>query len=199
MPIRLTEVPPQVAEEIESALVRLHEARLTLEPEASAPVAMTAAVPLHSAPSDQVAEGNWLSGARQFGWRSLLEFADGSVGYADVEQTGDRFDFARTSRGARATALVEAAAGLGDDIGLPDTELRIVEAPEVRLSAIWLAGEEDLFIPFQGLEGGLMGRARFLAESTEHARRYQQGLRQAQLEEEQDDGDDQPIQREDGI
>jgi hypothetical protein len=90
--------------------------------------------------------------AKHIGWRYLIEPADGgAVAYADVKETGGGdARFTSLSRNRNAERLMEAAQ-LAEKIAkeLPgDCEARILDVPAIYISAIWLTGNKQIFIPY---------------------------------------------------
>lgn len=187
MAIRLPEAPNEVTEFMEAVLLDLHGARS--EQGAPAPISISPPVRLLSVAGDQVAEGGWLGAARQHGWRAVVEFEGGLFGLIDVEDRDGALEFTRLSTGARTEATLAAAAMLtGKDEEL-EAELAMIEAPEVRLSAIWLRsdGDQDLFLPFEGMpepgfETRLVERETFMTESRDYARAFRAGTFGARAE-----------------
>ncbi|ACA16253.1 hypothetical protein M446_1763 [Methylobacterium sp. 4-46] len=116
-------------------------------------------IPLYRLGLDQVsAEG--VSGAEPVGWRYLLEAGSGSAAVADLGQrAGDEARFASLSRGDSARRLMDAAAlaaTIADGKPTP-YEIRILDVPALHVSAIWLSGKPDIFIPYldiKRLRGG---------------------------------------------
>ncbi|MHA0337303.1 hypothetical protein [Sphingomonas aquatilis] len=177
MPVRIQMAPPEVSEALEVALVELHDARVEDGLELAAPVSTTPPFPLLTVQGAQVAEGNWLGGLLHVGWRSVVEFADGSFGLADVVPEGERLMLASLSRGARTEALLKAAHSLDDGEELPDVNLAVLWAPEVRLSALELRGEGlHAFLPFEGMPARFYLVEEFLVASRDYARGFRDGV-----------------------
>lgn len=97
------------------------------------------------------ANKEFLPRAEFMGWRYLMERAGtGDAAYADVRQENETARFVSISRNENAAALI-AAAHIAQDVAatLPgDCEFRTIEVPSVKLSAVWLANQIHLFIPY---------------------------------------------------
>lgn len=100
---------------------------------------------------DISADPSTIDKAQLTGWRYLMEKADAAdTAYADVRKTDNASRFVSLSKNENATALV-AAAHLAQKVAESlegDVEFRIIEVPAVKLSAVWLAGETNIFIPY---------------------------------------------------
>jgi hypothetical protein len=89
--------------------------------------------------------------AEMFGWRYLVEDPhDQGAGFADVKVSGGSAQFTSFSKNKNAYRLIEAAHLAQAVAEKKDAayEARILEIPQVYVSAIWLAGPESIFIPY---------------------------------------------------
>jgi hypothetical protein len=136
---------------------------------------LTAPIPLYSA-SRAGFPASPLEELPQFGWRAIALDSQGEKGFADVEQRQEGLVFSRLLKGPQVDAFVEAAHfAEGEESHLEDVELRIIEAPDLRVAAIWLfgQGQESKFIPYQGHVPELMSEGGFrklLAKRREQVR-----------------------------
>lgn len=94
-----------------------------------------------------------LTRANRVGWRYLVERGDISE-FADLYCEDDGgVTFGSLSRGSVARQLEKAAECAYDvALGKDERTLRILEVPALSSSALWLAGNTDVFIPFRARE-----------------------------------------------
>lgn len=129
---------------------------------------VTAAIPLFSFGAESVQDGFSLEDAEPFGWRSLLVGDDGSQRFADVEQKRDgTFRYSRITSSPFVEQMIVAAGLIEHERSETDAELRIIEAPDLRLAALWIAGEKNEFIPFEGARTEMISEDEF-RELVEH-------------------------------
>lgn len=107
-------------------------------------------IPLYTIALQDIDDSEFLSTAKAIGWRYVI-FAEGPIAVADVEETEvpGKPRFRRLTRGPISQRLV-AAISLAESIyreERSDFELRILEIPALYTVALWLSGEQDLFIP----------------------------------------------------
>jgi hypothetical protein len=91
---------------------------------------------------------DFLQTARQIGWRYVLQDGNGTHKYLNVSV--DKQSFLSLNTPFKPAALVEGLRAAGNQ-GLltPATDLRILEIPTVKMSALWMreAGK-DSFLPY---------------------------------------------------
>ncbi|AWN45560.1 hypothetical protein DK419_03845 [Methylobacterium terrae] len=111
---------------------------------------MSDPLPLYQLRLDKITGPHSIDEAEQVGWRYLIE-KGGSAAFADVGQTaGGTMRFASLSRNDNARRLL-AAAHLAETVAIQADEkydIRVLDVPALRTSAVWLAGSHDLFIPY---------------------------------------------------
>ncbi|MBY5721244.1 hypothetical protein HFO33_32605 [Rhizobium leguminosarum] len=120
-----------------------------------------------------------LAKAKLVAWRYILERPDADlVAYADVKEREAKTEFVSVSSSDIAMSLLEAA-HIAQKVAQKlqgDVEIRVIEIPAVKLSAVWLADGSDVFIPYidgvQNLKLKLktIKRDRLLAELTDRAK-----------------------------
>ncbi len=129
---------------------------------------MSEPLPLYTVSAEQLASRG---GARdlsvsalltQIGWRSVITTQEGEPSLADVKSKNDELRFARLVSGDRVSAMISAAAACEEFADQADYELRIIESPSMKLGAIWLAGEQSLFMPFAGLPQSPIPESEFI-------------------------------------
>jgi hypothetical protein len=111
---------------------------------------MSEPLPLYQLRLDKITGLGSLADAEQVGWRYLIE-KGGSAAFADVGQVSEGpVRFASLSRNSNAPRLMEAAhlAELVANKAGESYDIRILDVPALRTSAVWLAGSHDLFIPY---------------------------------------------------
>jgi hypothetical protein len=92
-----------------------------------------------------------IENAEMFGWRYLFEDPyDHGVGFADVRVSGGSARFTSLSKNKNAGRLTEAAhlAQAIAEKSDANYEARILEIPQIYVSAIWLAGPKSILIPY---------------------------------------------------
>jgi hypothetical protein len=107
-------------------------------------------LPVYTLNLDDIHGPSSTSKAQLAGWRYLLERIDGGgIAYADVLDTKGKQAFGGVAANKNAERLNQAA-HLAEDVAknLPDVEARILNVPSLNLSAIWLFGDQEKFIPF---------------------------------------------------
>jgi hypothetical protein len=108
-------------------------------------------LPVYRLGLNQIETPECVTKAEHVGWRYLVEGAGGAAGFADVKDSGGESPtFASFSQNANAARLMEAA-NLAQQVAqsLPDEyEARILEVPALQTSAIWLAHDRHIFIPY---------------------------------------------------
>ena len=100
---------------------------------------------------NDVTDVNFLAKAVPIGWRYLI-VGPGPAAITDVRRIGLRaqgFDTSSHSHGELADRLAKAAEFAERRYGnhAEDFEARILEIPAVHMSALWLHGPQDIFIP----------------------------------------------------
>jgi hypothetical protein len=105
--------------------------------------------------SSDITDESFVKKAVPVGWRYLI-FGQGPIAVADVKEASGSgpLTFGSLIRGPIAERLTQAAdlAARDYDAGPGKFEARILEIPSLYISALWLYGPRDIFIPF--LEGG---------------------------------------------
>jgi hypothetical protein len=100
---------------------------------------------------DLKSEPDPLLAVKFVGWRYLLERPDnGQVAYADVQERNAQAEFMSITGTDVAEALLEAAhiaQSFAEKLE-SDVEVRILEVPAVKLSAVWLSYSTDVFVPY---------------------------------------------------
>jgi len=121
--------------------------------------------------SNDISSANFLEKAVPVGWRYLI-VNDGPVAVADVNAEGAKqaASFASLIRGPLAERLVQAAELAERKYGADSNvfDVRILEIPSLYVSALWLHGDRDVFIPF--LEGGERDRGEVQEDPSFQAR-----------------------------
>lgn len=121
-------------------------------------------IPVYVLEPGSLTSGRGLADAHQVGWRYLV-YGPKSVGIADIDDAGGGHpQFNGFSGGERARALNAALAFAEEkyQAGSATYEARILEVPALYTSAVWLAGQSDVFIPF--MENGKFGDIRPLSK-----------------------------------
>lgn len=101
-----------------------------------------------------ITDDDFLKRATPIGWRYLI-ISQGPIAVGDVKETeSGAATFDSLIHGRIAERLVSAAELAADKYGADQKsfDVRILEIPAIYMSALWLHGPQDIFIPF--LEGG---------------------------------------------
>lgn len=114
---------------------------------------------------------NLIDKAQQQGWRYIVEKGDGeTVSFVDVREEEAVVRFSSISTNSNASALLEAA-HLAQEVASPiegNCEVRALEVPAAKVSALWLVHERNQFIPYvdvrQSMRGKVYEEGEFLAE-----------------------------------
>ena len=140
-------------------------------------------IPLYSVGLDNLAEGMGLEGAEQIGWRYLV-YGTQAVGIADLDDKGGEGAprFSAFSEGERAKCLNSALKYAEDKYQSGDNiyDVRILEIPSLYSTAVWLAGNSNIFIPFMDngklCQIGSVDQEQFLSELINLASKQRQLL-----------------------
>lgn len=160
MAVKLTEGAPEAGREaVTRALRDLRAGASTAELAASAlggaELDLSRPLPIYRLGLDQIEGDDFLDRAEHFGWRYLIEGPHGRMGFADVRDLGGgepRFaSFAENQHADRLSKAAEIAHSLS--ASLPDEyEARVLDVPALYVSAVWLANENSIFIPYLDLK-----------------------------------------------
>ena len=113
---------------------------------AESPLELVGPFPVYSGDPREIAAGRW-DGVEQSGWRALARrdgAPSGVVGIVEIE--GKPAYSLRNAEAAEAFAATLAVATRLEAEGR-DYEVRWFTLPSIYLTALWLKGEEDLFLP----------------------------------------------------
>ncbi|ACL55711.1 hypothetical protein [Methylobacterium nodulans] len=136
---------------VRRALRDLWDQGPTADAAGGAAINLAEPIPLYRLGLNQIDATGGLTQAQHVGWRYLLETAGGDTAVADVgEVGGGETRFASLARGENARRLIEAAT-LAESVAQQkpeEYEVRILDVPALHVSAIWLAGENNIFIPY---------------------------------------------------
>jgi hypothetical protein len=148
--IRLPDAPSNGHRVIAEALADIGAhpilANLGAKPEAQA----SKAIRVFTVALEDCSRAGLFDAARPTGWRYIVTVG-GEVFIADLgEVTANGPEFQGLTRGglARRLAVALAAAETAAGTETAVSELRLLEIPAVYISAIWLHGDRDRFIPF---------------------------------------------------
>jgi len=124
----------------------------------------TTAIPLYILGRGDVSLGDPFSVAKQIGWRYLLVGGD-APGLVSVSTRKGHLEFAGVSSGLLAQRLLDAATLADQDLDpqAQSYELRLLDAPSLRMLAVWLRGPSSVFIPL--MEGVPPGSASLRIET----------------------------------
>lgn len=110
-----------------------------------------------------------LAGATMIGWRYLLlGNGEAGVSYVDVSKTEGRSKLTSIARNENAQALL-AAAHIAETVAEPlegECELRVLEVPAAKMSALWIVHSEARFIPFIDGAHGAPAKSKILDGAT---------------------------------
>ncbi|MBB4233248.1 hypothetical protein [Rhizobium mongolense] len=152
MPIRLrTDAPAEGHSAITDAIADLVEPAADDGLGGGVGLDLSDPIPVYLLGLDRIKAADPLGHVELVAWRYLLERPDNAqVAYADVQQRDAKAEFVSVTGGDVAAALLEAAhrAEAYAATRSGDVEIRLLEVPSVKLSAIWLVDGTDVFIPY---------------------------------------------------
>ncbi len=130
---------------------------------------MTEALPLYSFGKEDLIRGFDAENTGQYGWRSIVISGSGIKSFADIKNknAGELIEPSKLTRGSLVDDMIAAAQLAERERPEANAELRVIESESLRLGALWLAGESNEFIPYEGAALKLLSEAEFreLAES----------------------------------
>lgn len=161
MPIRAQAAPSAVAETIDEMMRTLSGAGDASALGGAMQADATDALRLFSFGAESVGDGFSVDDAHQFGWRSVVISADGTQTFADVRQGSEGVSFSKVTQSPFVGKMIEAAHLVEQERAGADAELRVIEAPDLRISALWIAGETNEFVPFEGAPTTMLSEDQF--------------------------------------
>lgn len=108
-------------------------------------------LPVYRLGLDQIDGPDCVDRAEHVGWRYLIDSPGRNVGFADIRESGGespRFSsFSQNQHAERLKQAAEVAQSVAQS--LPDDyEARILEVPALYVSAVWLADQTHIYIPY---------------------------------------------------